>query len=260
LSTEGELFNLSFLHSLREQELEEIIRDFSPGARVLDFGGGTGHQARILRSKGFDVFAVDLASSEYAGDRVFDVIEYDGHRLPLPDDSVDIIFSSNVLEHVENLPEVFSEFERVLKSDGIEIHVMPTPAWRLWTFIAGVPTAAVAGGYLIKDLFRGVPAGTRTLTLMSHLKTAVSGLLPIGHGTSSEGISELWTFSARAWRRRFRKHGHEVVDDRPLNIFYTGHMLLGARLSFPSRRRLSRSLGSAIRIYRVKPTSREAEN
>lgn len=203
------------------------------GARVLEFGAGTGEQARQLTDMGFDVVAIDLPSSEYASHRIFPVIDYDGRHIPLADHSVDAVFSSNVLEHVEDLPTILGEFRRVLRPGGVGVHAMPTPAWRFWTFVAGPPTSLVALSKL-------------------NLKAAVAALLPLGHGTSKEGISELWTFSPRWWRRTFERNGMKVVGDRPVGIFYTGHFLLGERLSLEQRRRLSGALGSAAHVYVVR--------
>lgn len=228
------MFNLDFLTRLRSEELDVLAASTPPGTRVLEFGAGTGEQARLLSDRGFDVVAIDLASSGYVRDRQFPVIDYDGRRIPLPDSSVDVIFSSNVLEHVEDLATTFAEFRRVLRPDGLGIHAMPTPAWRFWTFVSGVPTSIVA-------LAKLKP------------KVAVGALLPIGHGTSWEGVSELWTFSPRWWRATFAKHRFQIVEDRPLGLFYTGHFLLGERLPFERRRQLARTLGSATHIYVVRP-------
>ena len=48
----------------------------------------------------------------------------------------------------------------------------------------------------------------------------------------------------------------EVVEERPVGIFYTGHFLLGEHLSFEQRRRISRTLGSGAHIYFVRPLER----
>ena len=228
------MFNVEFLNRLRSAEIEELAALIPSGARVLDFGAGTGLQARQLADLGFDVVAIDLASSEYARHRIFPVTDYDGRHIPLPDRSVDAILSSNVLEHVEDLPAILGEFRRVLRPGGLGVHAMPTPAWRFWTFVAGPPTSLVA---LSKLKF----------------KAALAALLPLGHGISKEGISELWTFSPRRWHRIFRENGMEVVEDRPIGIFYTGHFLLGENMSFEQRRRISRTLGSGAHIYVVRP-------
>jgi len=252
------MFNLEQLKQIRAAELEELVGFLRPGSRVLELGAGTGEQARTLADRGFDVVAVDLANSAYAGERVWPVIDYDGRNIPLPDKSVDAIFSSNVLEHVEDLGTTLAEFARVLKRDGVEVHAMPTPSWRLWTFVAGVPTAAQAAALTILNLVRPPAQVSRGGALARNLKTMAGAIVPIGHGTSAEGVSELWRFSPRAWKRIFERHGHEVLDQRPMRLFYTGHMALGLRLSLNARKKLSRYIGSGTHIYVVRPVARSS--
>jgi SAM-dependent methyltransferase len=247
------MFNVPYLNQLRLVEMERLLPYIPAGARVLEFGAGTGQQARFLADRKFDVVAVDLACSSYSGHQVFPVQDYDGEHIPLKHGSIDVIFSSNVLEHVENVPAIMSEFRRILRPSGFAIHVMPTPSWRLWTFVSGVANAAVAATHLPWALIRPAAQQSRWQELKEHVRIIAAGLLPLGHGTSVEGISELYTFSRRAWLKTFRKYGFEVIEDRPLGLFYTGHMLLRDRLPFSRRHALARTLGSATRIYIVKP-------
>jgi ubiquinone/menaquinone biosynthesis C-methylase UbiE len=64
-----------------------------------------------------------------------DIIDYDGHSIPFDNQSFDIVFSSNVMEHILHTYEIQKEISRVLNNDGISIHVMPTPTWRILTNI-----------------------------------------------------------------------------------------------------------------------------
>lgn len=233
--------------------MDELIKFIPRGSRVLEFGAGTGLQAKIMADSGLDVVAIDLRRSSYSEQRVFPVLDYDGQHIPVENHSIDVIFSSNVLEHVENLDAISREFRRILKPTGIGLHVMPTPAWRFWTFVAGVPTAGAASLQLIVHILSPPSGLSRYRAFLENIKTATAALLPIGHGTSREGISELWTFSPRVWRNRFARSGYEVLSDRPIELFYTGHMVFGERLHFPARKRLSRFIGSASHIYVVKP-------
>ena len=130
------MFNVAYLNQIRIVEMERLAQYIPAGARVLEFGAGTGQQARLLADRGFDVAAIDLADSAYAQHLVFPVQHYDGEHIPLADQSVDVVFSSNVLEHVENIPAIMSEFRRILRPGGFGVHVMPTPAWRFWTWRA----------------------------------------------------------------------------------------------------------------------------
>lgn len=68
----------------------------------------------ILEYVGIDV---------YNGDRV-DVV-YDGNKIPFESDYFDLVFSSSVLEHIENLDNTLSEITRVLKHGGVTIHAVP---------------------------------------------------------------------------------------------------------------------------------------
>jgi ubiquinone/menaquinone biosynthesis C-methylase UbiE len=249
------MFDIEQLNAIRRAEMERILPLIPIGSRVLEFGAGTGEQARFLAERGYDVVAIDLADSSYAADRLFPVTDYDGQHIPLPDDSVDVIFSSNVLEHVKNLPTIFSEYRRVLRPRGLSIHAVPTPIWRFWSFVSGVPTAIET---TLRTLYESVapPTGeSRSQSLRRNIKKIVGAILPIGHGTSFEGISELWTFSSRSWRRRFEQNGFEVIEQRPMNLFYTGFLFLGPRLSIVTRERLSQTLGSSVQIFVTRPTS-----
>jgi len=247
------LLDISFINVLRRREIEDVLPVLPERCRILEFGSGTGEQARFLAERGFDVTAIDLASSDYADHRVFPVQDYDGHRLPLEDRSVDVILSSNVLEHVENFDEISAEFRRVLKPGGFAVHTMPTPAWRFWSFFGYVAESLQAAAELPACLVRLRSVPERRQMLVRHLRRIASGFVPRGHGTSPEGFSELWTFSRAAWQRKFRRAGFEIVEDRPIRLFYSGSVLLGAALSPEKRRSLSRLLGSATRMYVVRP-------
>lgn len=246
---------LSHLNILRQREIEHLLPLLPRDARVLEFGAGTGQQAKFLRERGFDVVAIDLASSNYASDRVFPVQDYDGEHIPLEDGSIDVIFSSNVLEHVENPRVIFSEFRRIQRPGGFGLHVVPTPAWRLWTFGAGLAASIDAAIRLPLELARPPEGQDRRHLLYRGLRRAASGFVPRGHGTSVEGFSEIWTFSRIAWHRKFRNFGFDIIEDRPTGLFHTGTGLLGSRLRPETRARLSRFLGSGAHMYKIVPRS-----
>jgi SAM-dependent methyltransferase len=246
------MFDLDYLQALRREEMRRIEPLLPSSGDVLEIGAGTGEQARYLADRGFEVVAIDLPASSYSEARVFPITDYDGRHIPLPDCSIDVVFSSNVLEHVEDIPQLFAEIRRVLRPSGFAVHVMPTVMWRLTTFATGIPTAIVAAFRIIPDLLR--PSGTlsRKAGLATNVKTAVAALLPVGHGTSSEGFSELVTFSRWWWRRKFARYGFIVEAEQPIRLAYTGHMMFGRHLSFDRRQQLSRYAGSATRIYVVR--------
>jgi SAM-dependent methyltransferase len=248
--------DLAFLGAIRGYELEAMCRFLPSRGRILDYGAGPGQQSLQLRQMGFDVEAVDIADSAYVAQRVFPVQTYDGKVLPFPDGCFDAVVSSNVLEHVMDLPQVLRELNRVLKPDGLMVHVMPTATWRLWTTLAEFPAAprnALRG-------LRSIPGnrGARARLPAWRQKLMQTGwlvrpLLFRPHGAFGSSLAELWTFSRYRWKRIFAREGFEVAHLKPLTLWYTGEILTGPRLSLQSRMRLARHLGSATTMYIVKP-------
>lgn len=84
--------------------------------RMMDFGCGLKpYQSLFLTD---EYIGVDFkGEGETYSHHKVDVF-YDGHTLPFPDNHFDSIFSSEVFEHVFNLPEIIRELHRVLKPGG----------------------------------------------------------------------------------------------------------------------------------------------
>jgi len=252
------MFSIVHLNTLRGAEVERVVAWFAPGARVLELGAGTGQQSRELAARGFAVEAIELAASNYAGDRLFPITDYDGRHIPFPDRSFDIVYSSNVLEHVPDLAQIHKEIRRVLRSDGRAVHVLPTHAWRFWTTISAFPTgvqcAAASSSQLrphwppsISEARRLLGAG---LQAGRHLGSAFRQRR---HGERGNLLTETWLFLPKLWRRNFTRNGFKVLRDEPMGLFYTGNMTFGARWSLAKRARLARVLGSACHIFELQP-------
>lgn len=108
------------LFAMDEPVVAGYLSGREPGV-ALDAACGTGRFAEFLARCGHRVVGVDSSPDmlAYARRRVpggeFRVGELD--RLPLPDDSVDVIVCALALEHVPLQP-VFAEFARVLRPGG----------------------------------------------------------------------------------------------------------------------------------------------
>ena len=122
------------MNSIREFELQQAMHLFPPECRILEIVAGSGYQASKLKDQGFQVEAIDV--SRDLERKIFEVRKYDGKIIPFPNHSFDIVFSSNALEHIDELEEFQEEIKRVLKPDGFAIHVLPTATWRFWSWIS----------------------------------------------------------------------------------------------------------------------------
>lgn len=254
------MFSAEHLEAIRVAEIDKIVPFLAPGARILEVGAGTGRQAVELQRRGFAVTAIEIADSRYATERVFPIKDYDGRTIPLPDASVDIVFSSNVLEHIADLSRIHAEIRRVLAPDGYCIHVVPTHTWRLWTtLVSYLEAVSFAASSLPQLLPQARPRRAELRRLQQAwyrtLRHTVGLCLPRRHGERGNVISELWLFHPRWWRRNFQQNGFAVVRDEPLGLFYTGEVLLGLRLGLAKRRRLARTLGSSTHLFKIAPIS-----
>jgi len=205
---------------MRRFKLEFALRSFPDSGKVLEIGAGTGWQANALQKSGFDVDAIDLSTSNYKDDRTFPVVDYDGHNIPFADNSFDVVFSSSVMEHIPHIEEFQTEIHRVLKRNGIAIHIFPSSSWRVWTTI------------------------TRVLK---------SWKIPEIHGEHANNvITETLVSQKKWWRQLFERTGWRVVDMRSCPIFYTGCAIMDKRLNTRTRQRLSKILGGSTSLFLLK--------
>ena len=276
------MFSIEFLHQIRRHEISFVERHLPSGVRILEIGGGTGFQAKLLSEHGYDVASIDIPQSNYAEERVFPVIDYDGAAIPFPDDSFDVVFSSNVLEHIRDRVRLYVEIERVLKPSGFCLHAMPTGTWSFWTIVshylstgqrliqgrratppaspvhAGANPGQGAGGPWLRTRIHGVKQAARSamcrmVGLGIRIFQGVRALWPPRHGETGNAFTEIATFSRFWWLRHFRRHGYEILSVEPMGLFYTGYMLRGAKLPLPVRERCARWLGSSCILYKLRP-------
>jgi SAM-dependent methyltransferase len=110
------------------------------GTKILDFGCGEGRLVYRLRELGFDAYGFDIHERvKYRNDddrRYFrflrgltsdisDTRIETEYSISFPDGTFDIVYSSNVIEHVIEIDPFLRECARVLKPDGLAVHVYP---------------------------------------------------------------------------------------------------------------------------------------
>ncbi len=90
------------------------------GAIMLDVGGGPGYFREAFERAGATYIALDADVGEMSGtgDVSSRRVLGDGMRLPFRDDSFDVAYSSNVLEHVPRPWQLAEELLRVTRPGG----------------------------------------------------------------------------------------------------------------------------------------------
>ena len=91
------------------------------GATILDVGGGAGYFSNVLRSGGARVICIDVDAGElsWRGQMPEGAVIGSAMQLPFATGSIDICFSSNVLEHVDDPELMADEMVRVTRPGGL---------------------------------------------------------------------------------------------------------------------------------------------
>jgi ubiquinone/menaquinone biosynthesis C-methylase UbiE len=125
---------------------------FARGGAYLDVGCGNGAQT-VLFAKHFDEwvgidveqarleeFRHELKRGDYeAARKKHDILFYNGDRIPLSDNSVDVLTCIEVIEHTQSDKATIRELLRVLKPGGTAVITVPNKWWIFETHGAHLP-------------------------------------------------------------------------------------------------------------------------
>ena len=129
---------LEWLHYVRHNELKIINKILCSykNPKILEIGGGDGFQAKEINDNGFSIISVDI---EPRFPQFYPVEKIDDVKLNFPDETFDIVFTSHVLPHIHNIESLFHQIKKVIKKDGIILHMVPSSGWsfitNFWHFL-----------------------------------------------------------------------------------------------------------------------------
>jgi len=152
----------------RQYHSQDYLRDAmtAPGAPALmvDLGCGNGYYAKFARQYQPDIrwVGVDIMDCDVAkrvdGEQV---VLYDGVNLPFADDSVPLVYSNQVLEHVRHPEPLLREVQRILQPGGVFIgstsQLEPYHAGSLWNYtIYGFKVLVQDAGLELEEVRPGI--------------------------------------------------------------------------------------------------------
>ncbi|MGI8412179.1 MAG: class I SAM-dependent methyltransferase [Solirubrobacteraceae bacterium] len=164
-----------------------VGRPLEPGARVLDFGAGAGRHVAEFRAAGYDALGVDQdftaheqGSAELEYLRRIDPPAYE---LPFDANEFDFVYSFAVMEHVLDPASALAEVSRVLRHDGLSIHLFAS-RWRPVETHMKVPFGGRFQCFALMQLWarlgirnsfqKGLPATDVALRNTQYCKTGIS--------------------------------------------------------------------------------------
>lgn len=227
---------LDYLHRLRAREIELIFgrvpHDLFP--KGLELGAGDGFQARMLSGYVRELVCSDFADAISGTEWHLGSVTYKACDAELVDacfrpGEMDLVYSSNLLEHLPDPPRALRGIHRILKDGGLTIHVIPNAFWKICSlacFYPDLARRAVAAlrrpgslGRFVRRRLRGRPEDTggggqslRPLDNNPKMPARPERLFwPAPHGAYASNLEELYAFSQRRWRREFQECGFRIV-------------------------------------------------
>ena len=213
------------LHAIRKREVEMIFGGVPDGAFAsgLELGAGDGFQSRLLArwvrrltSTDFTLQAPEREAPPTVSFLACDAEEVDrvlaGRRF-------DLVFTSNLLEHLPDPDRALRAMHSVLADEGIAIHVMPGRFWKLTHLALHLPNKAV----LLLERVGRRGAARPVVAGSAHVRdnNPKSGksvrsrwlrlLVPAPHGAAGSHMRELIDYGRSRWRRRLESAGFEIV-------------------------------------------------
>ena len=118
-------------------------------ARILDVGCGIGTYVRRFRVYSDDVHGIEVEAArvEEASAELPNIVLAKGEALPYPDDHFDLVFSNEVIEHVDDDRATAAEMVRVTRPGGTIVVFAPN---RLYPF--ETHGAYIGGRYIFGNI------------------------------------------------------------------------------------------------------------
>jgi SAM-dependent methyltransferase len=117
--------------------VDRLIEALPRGGRVLEIGADKCDLIPFLRSRGFEVWVIDVYDSFGGGTGTYDIVSHKFPDMPivrgfmhedrsLPAKHFDAVYSCSVIEHIppQHLEATVRQIERVLKPGGVSIHAI----------------------------------------------------------------------------------------------------------------------------------------
>lgn len=121
-----------FRHTTKAKTAAFSIASAQTGKRLLDLGCGDGFWSEKFKKLNFQVISVDKDVFGYSNTQKVNL----ENLLPFPDNSFDIVWSAEVIEHIDNAKQIISEIHRVLKPDGTIVATVPNSCFWIMSLVS----------------------------------------------------------------------------------------------------------------------------
>jgi SAM-dependent methyltransferase len=249
-----------YLHRLRRREIEIIFRDCPPKLfrRGLELGAGDAFQSGLLAKYVEHLVVTDFSErileNPNTPERSHRVCDAENVDEAFAAGTFDLVFSSNMMEHVPRPERALQGIRRVLHDDGIAIHVMPTPFWELCQMLGFHVDAVLtrlerySAGRLprLGNAADAAPLDENNPKVIGRSYGRLRRLLwPVPHGISEKNWQEFLVFRRERWIQQLARAGFQIIATR------RGPVSSGYGFGLESARTMLEKMGAASEIVYV---------
>jgi SAM-dependent methyltransferase len=205
--------------TLREREVQAVFKDVPDDlfTEALEIGAGDGLQSQLLSRYARAVVSTDLNDSrleqEPHAKTTYQVC--DCEDLPFEDGRFDLVYSSNVFEHLLHPDKALTEIHRVLQEDGVVINIIPNQVWKLSHLALFYPNQVLIAVELLLSRSRRQVVGTHDGPGNNLARERPSfvrrHLWPPVHGENPNHLIEFIRMGAVHWTKMFERAGFQVA-------------------------------------------------
>lgn len=146
---------------IRDEEWKWLVKEIPASTKLLDVGCGAGYAMyKAEKDLNCSCYGIDPEPGAHGVGRYLkDMVSVNNiqqgfaEKIPFENQVFDVVFSSHVLEHVNNEQKSLKEMKRVMKDDGVLIIGMPTS---LMAFINLFSTVIFTTHIKIYEFFRNI--------------------------------------------------------------------------------------------------------
>ncbi|MDP3763190.1 MAG: methyltransferase domain-containing protein [bacterium] len=254
-----------YLHAIRKREIDVIFSLLSQKHFIsgLEVGAGDGFQTTLLAPHVDKLISSDLNFKRIKESLKVSKVEYkaidaDSIKGVFKPNTFDIIFSSNMLEHVHDSYKFLAATQPMLTDNGYAIHVVPSRHIKIFYLLFYYPHLAVLafdrilGKLKGEPFFRGMGVNLENNINTNALSQTPANrlkrfLVPSLHGNFSGHIEEFIAFGKKQWEQKFIEAGYSTVT------YTKGPAFSGYGFGFDVLRKLLERLGvSSEHIFILK--------
>ena len=217
--------------SMRQREAEAVFGTVPDETfdEALEVGAGDGFQSQYLARCAGKVVCTDLNPDRLIHEPHLKITYEvcDVEALPFETGRFNLIYSSNLLEHLPEPERALLEMHRVLRDDGVTVHVVPNRFWKVLHLALFYPSRVVATAEVLLSRERRRTLGKANSFSNNPKRRQPSfverNVWPPVHGESVNHWAEFVRMGASHWKRLFSEAGFQLIgyiDGLPAHSAY----------------------------------------